>query len=491
MKKTERKQLFKLLVSITLLLSITLTSCDVLQMYIPTAVPSATAVVQLTKTPAPSSTPTLEPTATPTQAFYLNVLPSDLRGTQIRFWHPWQGTLATQTASRIVEFNNSNPWGITVTFYEPGGTANLIESVEASLLDATWPNVVIAPSATLANWQGEYKNLTNINDYIAMSENGLTPEQIADFNPVIWEQDVIDDRRFGYPIQRDAYVLVYNKSWANEIGYETLPETPAQFQNQVCAAGKVNLSDEDTANNGTGGWIVNNQNPVLLSWLISFEYNGLEELRANNYKFLDSTSVRAYRYLRYLFDSECSWNARVSPPYDYFANRQTIAFSAAISELPDIDFAVKYGGSTDDWLVLPYPESEKNQVMFTEGQSFAIFAATPQEQMASWLFMRWMNSAEYQAEIVEASSTLPISTSAMEALKGYQVQNLHWTQSLQYMDKLVAMPNGANWLEARSVLSDSGWQLYQQAEVENSTLAVTEIFSQVDQMISELMDKEE
>jgi multiple sugar transport system substrate-binding protein len=462
-----------------------------LESYIATPLPSATAVVQLTDTPQATPTPTIEPTITPTQAFYLNVLPADLQGTQIRFWHPWQGTLATQTATRIVEFNNSKPWGVTVTFYEPGGTADLISSVEESLSDATWPNVVIAPSSTLASWQGEHKNLTNINDYIGLPDNGLSEEQIADFNPLIWQQDVLDGRRFGYPIQRDAYVLIYNKSWANEIGYETTPEAPAQFQNQVCSAGKVNLTDEDTTNDGTGGWIVNNEYPVLLSWLVGFEYNGLEDLQADEYQFLDPTSVRAYRFLRYLFDSECSWNARVSPPYEYFANRQSIAFSAALSEIPAIDFAMKFSGNTDDWLVLPYPESNKNKVIFTEGQSFAIFAATPQEQMASWLFMRWMNSAEYQAEIIEGSSTLPISTSVMEELKGYQAQNPHWTQSLEYMDDLTAMPNGVNWLEARSVLSDSGWQLYQQAEIENSTLAVTEIFSQVDQMISELIDREE
>ena len=487
----KQKPIIRLLLFTILLVSLLLSSCNVLDSYLATPVPSATAVVQITNTPQATSTPTEEPTVTPTQAFYLNVLPSDLQGTQIRFWHPWQGLLAGQTAARIVEFNNSNPWGIMVTFYEPGGTANLIESVEASLLDATWPNVVIAPSATLANWQGEYKNLTNINDYIALSDNGLTEAQIADFNPVIWQQDVIDGRRFGYPVQRDAYVLVYNQSWANEIGYEPTPETPAQFQNQVCSAGKVNLSDEDAANDGTGGWIVNNENPVLLSWLMGFEYNGLDKLKADEYQFLDPTSVRAYRFLRYLFDSECSWNARVSPPYDYFANRQAIAFSATLSEIPDIDFAMKYSGNTDNWQILPYPESEKNQVIFTEGQSFAIFAATPQEQMASWLFMRWLNSAEYQAEIVEASSTLPISTSAMEQLKGYQAQHPHWTQGLEYMDKLVAMPNGTNWLKARSVLSDSGWQLYQQAEIDNSTLAVTEIFSQVDQMISELIKRDE
>jgi multiple sugar transport system substrate-binding protein len=485
----KRKPIYTLTISI-LLFSLLFSSCNVLQAYIATPLPSATTVAPVTSTPEATDTPTPEPTITPTLAFYLNVQPANLKGTQIRFWHPWQGTLATQTASRVVEFNNTNPWGITVSFYEPGGTANLISSVEESLLDATWPNVVIAPSATLASWQGEYKNLINLDDYIVQAEYGLTEEQIADFNPVIWQQDILDGRRFAYPVQRDAYVLIYNQSWAKEIGYETNPETPAQFQNQVCSAAKTVLLDEETSNDGTGGWIVNNENPVLLSWLMAFDYNGLDKLKADEYQFLDPTSVRAFRFLRYLFDSECSWNARVSSPYDYFANRETIVFSASLSELPNIEFTMKYTGNTDEWMVLPYPESEKDQVMFSEGQSFGMFAATPEQQMASWLFMRWMNNAAYQAEIVEASSTLPITTSVMEELKGYQAQNLYWTQSLNHMDKLTAMPNGTNWLKARSVLSDSGWQLYQQAEIENSTLAVTEIFSQADQMISELIKRE-
>ncbi|MBI9050202.1 MAG: extracellular solute-binding protein [Anaerolineaceae bacterium] len=473
-----------------LLSGLLFSACDLLQTYTPAAMPSSTAVVAIASTPAATNTPTIEPSITPTQAFYLTIPTSSLKGTQIRFWHPWQGDLAIKTATRIIEFNNTNPWGITVSFYEPGGTSNLIESVHASLDDSTWPNVVIAPSSTLANWQGEYKNLINLDEYIALAENGLTEEEISDFNAVIWQQDRMAERRFGYPVSRDAFIMLYNQSWAYDIGYGTTPQTPAQFQNQICSASKKNLDDEDETNDGTGGWIVNNDEAVIMSWLMAFEYNGLDDLYQDQYQFLDPTSVRAFRFLRYLFDSECSWNARNPTPYDYFATRQALAISAQLSELPEIEYNMKFNESPDQWLAIPYPQAEKNQILFSEGQSFALFAASPEEQMASWLFIRWMNTPAYQAEIIDATSTLPITASVLDELQGYKTHNPHWAQIVDNMDGLTALPTGASWIKARSVLSDAGWQLYQQADIENSTLAVTEIFSQVDQIIAELLDKE-
>ena len=472
------------IIAIFIMLNVMLSACDALHISVSpyTSTPGPTS----TSTPKPKVTLTPQPTGTPTMPAYLNIPASSLKGTQIRFWHPWQGDLAWQTADRVVEFNNTNPWGITVNFYAPGGTTALLESVQESLKDGTQPNVVIAPSSYLAAWQRKYKNLINLDDYINHMEYGLSAQEIADFYPAIWQQDQLDGRRFGYPLQRDAYVLVYNKTWADELGYATLPSTPAQFQNQICSANQVQREDDDPQNDGTGGWIVRSDEGEALSWLLAFDYPGLSGLYEDRYQFMEASSIRAFRYLRYLFDSECSWNSRNPSPYEYFAKRQAIAFSARLSELPQIQDNMQFYESGDQWTVLPYPGQDKEQIMLAEGQSFGVFAASPEEQMASWLFIKWLDTADYQAEIIQATSTLPVSKSAIAETEPFQKSLPQWADVLQYMDIVQGMPNGSQWNTARSVLADANWQLYQQADLEDSSEAMGKILNQLDLTIKEI-----
>ena len=470
--------------AIFLICGFLLSACDGLQISVQpfTGTPGPTA----TRTPKPKVTLTPQSTATATLPAYLNIPESSLKGVQIRFWHPWQGDLYWQTADRVVEFNNTNPWGITVNFYAPGGTTALLEAVQDSLDDNSEPNVVIAPSSYLAAWQSEHKNLINLDDYIYHSEYGLIPQEITDFYPAIWQQDMLDGRRFGYPVERDAYVLVYNKTWADELGYATLPNTPAQFQNQVCSANEALREDDDPQNDGTGGWIVSNNEGEALSWLLAFDYEGMPKLYQDEYRFMEASSIRAFRYLRYLFDSECSWNSRNPSPYEYFAQRNAIAVSATLSELPQIQQSMQFYESKDTWDILPYPGQNKEQIILTEGLSFGIFAASPEEQMASWLFIQWMNSAEYQAEIIQATSTLPVTKSAVAETAVFQKSLPQWADILDDMDIIQGMPNGSQWNIARSILADANWQLYQQADIEDSSEAMGQILNQLDLTIREL-----
>jgi multiple sugar transport system substrate-binding protein len=477
------------LISCVLLCSLLLPACDVLNITVQT-VPSATVEATRTGTPRPKVTLTPQPSATPTIPFYLDIPESALQGVQIRFWHPWQGDLAWQTADRVVAFNNTNPWGITVNFYAPDGTTETIKSIQDSLQDNTQPNVVIASSSYLAAWQAEYKNIINLDDYINSMEYGLTAQEMADFYPAIWQQDKLEDRRFGFPIQRDAYVLVYNQTWAEELGYATLPTTPAQFQNQICSANKAIQNDDDPQNDGTGGWIVRSDEGETLSWLLAFEYEGLPNLYQDQYQFMQASSIRSFRFLRYLYDSQCSWSARNPSPYEYFAKRQTLAFSARLSELPDIQTSMEFNESSDQWTIIPYPGQEKEEILLAEGQSFAMFAGSAEEQMASWLFMKWMNNAEYQAEIIQATSGLPITKSVLDETTAFQKSIPQWANIIDDLDNLQAMPNGSQWNKARSVLVDANWQLYQQAEIKDTSEAMSLILNQLDLTINELIGKE-
>lgn len=118
-----------------------------------------------------------------------------------------------------------------------------------------------------------------------------------------------------------------------------------------------------------------------------------------------------------------------------------------------------------------------------------MFASSPEEQLASWLFMKWMNSADYQAQIVNQTGTFPVTTSVLEKLEAYGNSNVQWADFVAKQTTLQAMPNGAEWSRMRSVVADATWQLYQQAEVEDSSETMFQILNQLDQTILELIGK--
>jgi multiple sugar transport system substrate-binding protein/sn-glycerol 3-phosphate transport system substrate-binding protein len=490
MKKYHTQIALFLILVCVLIGSLLFSSCNTLGLDVH-IIPSETPAITRTATPRPKITLTFAPTHTPTQPFHLDLPPSSLKGTQIRFWHPWQGDLARKTTQRVVEFNNTNPWGITVNFYAPGGPAMLVEAVNQSQIDGSLPNVVIAPSAMLSAWQGQYKNLINLDEYIDLQEYGLSDQELADFTPIIWQQDTLNGRRFGYPVQRDAYVLIYNQTWAQELGFSTPPSVPSQFQNQICGAKQALLKDDKSENDGTGGWVVRNDEGTTLSWMLTYQYDGFTALQEDQYAFNEEGAVRTFRFLRYLFDAGCSWNARNPSPYAYFATRQALVFSARLSELPDFRSSMAFYESPDEWIVLPYPSQEKDPITLVEGQSFGIFAASPEEQMASWLFLKWLNSPAYQAEILKDTGSYPVTTSVINELADYMAANPQWAGFVENQTKIQAMPNGIYWSRVRSTIADATWQLYQQSQIEDSSETVNLILTQLDLMIQELIGKAE
>jgi ABC-type glycerol-3-phosphate transport system substrate-binding protein len=100
---------------------------------------------------------------------------------------------------------------------------------------------------------------------------GMSAADISDFPTVIWNQDEVDGKRFGVPAQRTARFLLYNQSWARELGFNSPPATAVEFEQQACAAHKALGTDEDTDNDALGGWLIDTHAMTPLSWMIAFD----------------------------------------------------------------------------------------------------------------------------------------------------------------------------------------------------------------------------
>jgi multiple sugar transport system substrate-binding protein len=403
-----------------------------------------------TRTPRPNVTEKPSEQKTPVPAVStLQVNKESLRGTQVTVWDPWFGTEASLFQSQVAKFNTENEWGIVVHAEDKGNYAELFTETNAALEKKTNPNIVIAFPEHAFTWNDHVVDLTA---YANDPQYGFSAEDILDFPPVIWDQDNVDGKRFGIPAERTARFLLYNQSWARELGFVSPPATSADFETQACAANKALASDADPGNNALGGWIIDTNPMTPLSWMFAFGGGAQEE---QSYRFLTPANIEAFRFVKVLQQRGCAWvpSADLSVP-DRFARRQALFATGSLEDLADQSRAFFTSGNKDEWTVLPFP-GDKKPAFVIYGSSFVMFESDDVTQLASWLFMRWMLSADNQVQWVKSTGLFPLRTSIMNQLADYSKDHPQWAAAVKLLPEGKLTPQLGSWHTVRIMLGDA------------------------------------
>ena len=273
-----------------------LAACQSAPIYL-TATPSAQA-----KTTAQDAT-TPQPTITPQAASKLGVAEEALKGITIQVWHPWFGVEANLFQSQVDEFNKTNQWGIAVQSTSQFDYDELFNNVTTSLPTPDHPRLVIGLPEYALLWNAK-SDVVDLTDYVNDPKYGLSEADVKDIPSVFWNQDEINGQRLGIPAERSARFLLYNVSWARELGFYSAPVTADDFRKQACAAHATMLTDKIKSNDGLGGWLVDTQAMTALSWLTAF---GSGVLEGNGYRFLTPNNLAALTFVKQLYDDGCAW----------------------------------------------------------------------------------------------------------------------------------------------------------------------------------------
>jgi ABC-type glycerol-3-phosphate transport system substrate-binding protein len=402
-----------------------------------------------TRTPRPKPTGNASATNTPLPAASsLEVEKEALRGAQVTVWHPWFGAEATLFESQVTKFNTENEWGILVSAQGKGNYSELFLQTEAALEEDTYPQVAIAFPEHALEW-GEH--VVDLNPYVSDPVYGWTALDISDIPTAVWEQDEVEGKRFGVPAQRTARFLLYNRSWARELGFDSPPATASEFERQSCAAHQALGKDEDPNNDALGGWLIDTHAMTPLSWMIAFEGGVQEE---DGYRFLTPGNISAFRFVKTLQLKNCAWvpSADLSVP-ERFAARQALFATGSLEDLPDQSRAFSAADNTDEWTVLTFPGDEQ-EALVVYGSSFILFESDDPTQLASWLFMRWMLSAENQARWVQSTGLFPLRDSTMNLLGDYAGSHPQWAQAVKLLSQGETTPQLASWRVVRVMLED-------------------------------------
>jgi len=402
-----------------------------------------------TRTPRPNTTENVSATNTPLAAVSsLNVEKEALRGVQIKAWHPWFGAQASLFESQVALFNTENEWGIIVSAEAKGNYSELFLQTGAALKESNPPQIVIAFPEHAIEWQ---ESIVDLNAYVHDPLYGLNPLEMSDFYAPIWAQDEVDGKRLGVPAQRTARFILYNRSWARELGFNSPPATASEFEGQACAAHRALGEDEDTGNNALGGWLIDTEPMTPLSWMIAFGGGVQEE---DGYRFLAPGNVAAFKYLKTLQQKNCAWIASAELSiFDRFASRQALFANASLGDLPDLTRAFSAAANKDEWTVSTFPGIERDALVIY-GSSFIMFESDDVTQLASWLFMRWMLSAENQARWVQSTGLYPLRSSTMELLADYSASHPQWTDAVKLLPRGEVTPQLSSWRLVRVMLGD-------------------------------------
>jgi ABC-type glycerol-3-phosphate transport system substrate-binding protein len=404
----------------------------------------------LTVTPTKAATRTPRPTSTPDSGTHLGIPKEALKGVTISVWHPWFEVEANLFESQVKEFNQSNEWGITVQAISQINYTQLYEHVTSSLPTADRPQLVVAfPEHALAWDPTGY--VSDLNPYINDPQYGFTEADVGDFPSVFWTQDSLGGKRLGIPAERSARFLLYNASWGRDLGFDAPPKSATEFQVQACRAHQAMLINTDKTDDGQGGWLVDTDPMTLLSWMTAF---GGGVLEGNNYRYLTPKNIAALTFVKQLYDDGCAWGAQPdTDPFLAFAGRKAMFATASLEELSEYARAMASAGSADEWTVMSFPGDIQSGLVIY-GSSYVILKSTPEQQLASWLFVRWLLSPENQKKWVEVTGLFPLRRSTIDMLNDYKKSHPQWGTAVDLLPEAQIEPQLASWRKIRVMLGD-------------------------------------
>jgi len=433
-------------------------------------------------TPKPSATakPSVVGTATATPS-KLGIQKESLHGAQIVIWNPWFGAQASLFESQVDQFNKSNEWGIVAKTVSLENYSELYSQTSDALKNEATPQVVIALPEYALGWKD---SVVDLNPYVDDADYGMSPLEISEFATVFWNQDEVEGVRYGVPAQRTARLMLYNKSWAHDLGFSAPPRTSVEFQMQACAAHDALMKDSDPNNDGLGGWIIDANAMTALSWMYAFNGGVQEE---QGFRFLTPENIETFKYLKLLQQKGCAWvPSSELPIYDRFAARQALFATVGLEELIDLSRTMKTSGNNDEWTVLPFPGKDRESLA-VYGSSFVMFKSDDVTQLASWLFIHWMLSADNQTKWVQSSGLFPLRSSMMDQLASYKSDHPQWSDAVDLIPQGQITPQLGSWRLVRMMLEDGFADMFDSIRHPDLTEGqVPVILKQMDDTASEL-----
>jgi len=446
----KRKHLL-LLLSVLLFSQLLLAACTAF-------VPASTQIIEPTVAKAtPTAVPTQEtmesavPTAT--QVPTIAITDKLLKGLDITIRHPFFDA-SDEFNQMIRDFNLNNLWGIHATGVASGGTAGLANDLNDGLVK---DDLVIGMGTDLLAAQPDTQFLA-LDNYARDEKFGVTSLYETDSPFSQFTPSFGDSVHYTIPLAYNAGILLYNQSWAQELGFTSLPADREGLLGLAQAAKDANQVDANYFNNGTGGiWL--SQSPLSAqSWYRS--YGGEFGTQEGVFTPQPEPLLASFHFLKSTFDANQSWLGLEPTSYRYFSERYAVVTEGSLESLPFQAAYQQSGTFQDDWTTLGYPGSNGDKHLVLEPLSFAVQRSDSNSELAAWIFAQWLMEPAQQARLVEIHGLWPSIGNPAVIASDYASAHPYWAASLEGAPTITVVPESPDWASVRLVFQDAYQRIY-------------------------------
>jgi len=342
----------------------------------------------------------------------------DPTGATVTYWHQHTGDRDKGLQAMVAEFNTKNAWKITVKSEYAGAYNDIYNKMITAIAAGNMPNLVVAYQNQAAAYQVAGA-LVDMDMYVQDAKWGLTKEEQADFFEGFFSQDKsaqFGGMRLGFPPNRSAEVMYYNKTWLKAIGFDAPPKTPTDFYNVVKAA-------RDPAKDRWGYSVRTDASNVFS--LAAARGVGILTADGSAYRYATPELTDYLALFQKMYkEGIVKKIAEAYGDQTDFGNYRVLFTMGSTSGLPFYEDAVKKGkDGAFDWSVTAIPYTTAKPAVNVYGASVSIPKTTAPQQLAAWLFVKWFSEVPQQYRWLELSNYFPVRKSVATMMGDYFAKN--------------------------------------------------------------------
>jgi len=368
----------------------------------------------------------------------------DAKGQEIVFWHQHQRERAAALDELVAQFNSTNRHGIQVVAEFGGEYGQIYNRLPQAFRRGTQPHLVVAYSNQahpyyLSDW------VVDLKPYMSSARWGLGSAR-GDYFEHLVQQDEVDGVQVAFPPHRSMEVLYTNTAWLSELGYE---EPPTSWEAFAAMCRKA-AAQPFTGGSGEAsrGLVLDADASRLAAMVFSRGGDFMNEERTAY--TLDTPETKAsLRLLKALLGEGAAELVESGPAVRAaFTSGRTLFALRSSSDFATIGGDVE-AGSGFAWEVSPPPYAGPAPVVDVYGASLAVCRTTEEQQLAAWLFIKWLTEPAQQAVWVKATNYFPVRRSTARQYTPYL------RTAYELLDQGKAEPSGVWYDPIRRMLAEA------------------------------------
>ncbi|MYE27178.1 MAG: extracellular solute-binding protein [Chloroflexi bacterium] len=319
----------------------------------------------------------------------------DPSGQTVVYWHQYSddSSQAETMAALVEDFNSSNEYDITVETIHQGSYGPIQDLMNTAILSGELPNLVAGYANAVAGWANEGV-VVDINLLLNSPEWGIPADEQQNLNFALLDVNQLDfspfhGMRVAWANQNSLNVFYTNLDIVEALGFERRPPaTLAEFEEISCAAGASEMYQGYPLDTGTSHF----------ESFVAAHGGAIYSGEVDSYIFESDEVVSALELFTRMLENNCAYlfAERYQNTGDFAVGLTPFAAGSSAG-IPFITWDAATAEMTDEWVVGAFPGAAgvgSTIQLFVPSQ--AILTATPEAELATWLFVKYLAGADAQ-----------------------------------------------------------------------------------------------